>query len=87
MKLSLLVSPLCEGALKAAVIARKIAKDLDIEFEEVSVTEGRGEKLALRLRVTLLPAYIIDGKLAHQGVLEEEGLKELLKVKEKDVEG
>ena len=86
MKLVLLVSPLCEGALRAAVIARKVAKDLDIEFEEISVTEERGEKLALRLLVTLLPAYIIDGKLVHQGILEDERLKELLKAKEKYLE-
>jgi len=86
MRLVLLVSPLCEGALKAAVTARKVARDLDIEFEEISVTEERGEKLALRLRVTLLPAYIIDGKLVHQGVLEEERLRELLRAKEKDLE-
>ncbi len=79
MKLSLLVSPLCESALRAAIIARRVAKDLNVEFEEISVTEERGEKLALRLRVTLLPAYIIDGRLVHQGVLEEDHLREMLK--------
>ncbi len=78
MKLVLLVSPLCESALRAASIARKVAKDLGIEFEEISVTEERGEKLALRFRVTLLPSYIINGKLVHQGVLEEERLREML---------
>jgi len=79
MKLSLLVSPLCESALRAAIIARRVAKDLNVEFEEISVTEERGEKLALRLRVTLLPVYIIDGRLVHQGVLEEDRLREMLK--------
>ncbi|HDD69049.1 MAG TPA: hypothetical protein ENG61_01670 [Candidatus Korarchaeota archaeon] len=78
MKLVLLVSPLCEIALKAAVVARKVAKELNIEFEEVSVTEERGEKLALRLGVTLLPSYIVNGKLLHQGFLEEERLRDML---------
>ncbi|HIE23508.1 MAG TPA: hypothetical protein EYP68_04695 [Candidatus Korarchaeota archaeon] len=78
MKLVLLVSPLCETSLRAAIVARKVAQDLGIEFEEISVTEEKGEKLALRFRVTLLPSYIIDGKLVHQGVLDEERLRDIL---------
>ena len=78
MKLVLLVSPLCEKSLRAAVVARKVAQDLGIEFEEISVTEEKGEKLALRFRVTLLPSYIIDGKLVRQGVLDEERLRDIL---------
>ncbi len=78
MKLVVLVSPLCENALNAARVARRVAQDLGIEFEEISVTEERGEKLALRFRVTLLPSYIVDGKLVHQGVLDEKSLRGIL---------
>lgn len=78
MKLIILVSPLCEISHKATLIARKIAEELGVEFEEVSVTEERGEKLALLHKVTLLPSYIVDDKLVYQGFLDEDELRNLL---------
>lgn len=79
MRLIVLVSPLCELSLRAAREARGLSKRMEVLFEEVSVTERRGERLALEKGVSLLPAYLVDGEVVHKGLLRKEELEAVLK--------
>lgn len=79
MKLIILVSPLCEVSLRGAKEARRVAQRLQLEFEELSIAEARGEELAIEKGVKLLPAYVVDQGLVHEGLMEEKELEQSLK--------
>ncbi len=80
MKITILVSPLCDPSLDAARLVRRFCRDRGLEYEEVSVRTMEGQRLALSAGVKLLPALLVDGRLVHQGPLTEE---ELLRIVER----
>ncbi len=78
MKVTLLVSPLCDSSLEAAKFVSRFCLERGLEYEEVSVRTMEGQKMALQAGVKLLPALLIDGKLVHQGPISEEALRRIV---------
>ncbi len=78
MKVTLLVSPLCESSLDAARLVSRFCRERGMEYEEVSVRTMRGQRMALSAGITLLPALLINGRLVHQGPLTEEALRRIV---------
>lgn len=78
MKVTLLVSPLCEPSLDVARLVSRFCRERGLEYEEVSVGTARGQRMALSAGVTLLPALLIDGRLVHQGPLTEGVLRRIV---------
>ncbi len=66
-KVVLLVSPICEGSLKVARELRKWAQDRGIELEELSVLTREGQEVVMSLKVDMVPAVVVEGKLVSQG--------------------
>ena len=85
MKVTILVSPLCDSSLEAAKLLRRFCEERGLEYEEVSVRTMEGQKMALQAGVKLLPALLIDGKLVHQGPISEEALRRIVRQAEEGV--
>lgn len=78
MKITILVSPLCDSSLEAAKFVCRFCLERGLEYEEVSVRTMEGQRTALRAGVKLLPALLIDGKLVYQGPISEEVLRRIV---------
>ena len=78
MKITILVSPLCDSSLEAAKLLRRFCQERGLEYKEISVRTMEGQRTALRAGVKLLPALLIDGKLVHQGPISEEVLRRIV---------
>jgi len=78
VKVTVVVSQLCEVSLQTARLVREFCQREGIEYEEVSVRTMEGQRLALSVGVKILPAILIDGKLVHQGPVDEEALRQIV---------
>jgi len=78
VKVVVVVSQLCEVSLQTARLVREFCQREGLEYGEVSVRTLAGQRLALSKGVKMLPAIIIDGKLVHQGPLDEEALRQIV---------
>ncbi len=72
-----LVSPICESSLNAAMSIRKWAERLGFNFREISVLEPEGQEYVLEFEVRRVPALIIDGKLVSEGKIEIPGVEKI----------
>ncbi|RLG17067.1 thioredoxin [Nanoarchaeota archaeon] len=66
--IQIITSPTCPYCPLAVEMAERVSKALDVDFEEVSVATQKGLELARKHGIMGVPAILINGKLAFEGV-------------------
>ena len=83
MKLILVKTPTCPYCPIASQILRELKKELNFEYEEIDATQPKGMEIAVRHKISAVPAIVAkDGKkewLAFVGVPSKEEIRKILK--------
>jgi len=66
--IQVITSPTCPYCPLAVEMAERVSKALGVDFEEVSVATRKGLELARKHGIMGVPAILINGKLAFEGV-------------------
>ena len=82
MKLILLKTPTCPYCPIASQILKELQKELNFEYEELDATKPKGMALAIKHKVSAVPAIISvskkEEKLAFVGVPKKEDILKIL---------